>query len=88
MIDVGIKCRLEDKGVHADGDFKQILKHRLFADAREDENASLNHLISIYVERQFTLYQVGTSPQFTFAERLGEEKESDECLYKSQQPKR
>ena len=54
---MGTNCRLEDKGVHADGEFKQILKHRLFADAHEDENASLNHLISVYVERQFTLYK-------------------------------
>ena len=50
--------------MHADGEFKQILKHRLFADAREDENASLNHLIGIYVERQFTLYKVRFSSEF------------------------
>lgn len=54
----GTKCRLEDKGVNADPEFKQTLKHKLFADARDDENASLSHLISIYVERQFTLYKV------------------------------
>lgn len=50
-------CRLEDKGVHPDSEFKQILKNRLFADAGEEENASLSHLISIYVERHFTLYK-------------------------------
>jgi hypothetical protein len=48
---------LEDKGVHGDSELKQILKHKLFADAREDENASLTHLITIYVERQYTLYK-------------------------------
>ena len=53
-----IACRLEDKGVHPDQEFKQILKHKLFKDACEHDNASLSHLESIYVERQYTLYKV------------------------------
>lgn len=53
-----LSCRLEDKGIHPDQEFQQLLKHRLFKDALEHGNASLMHLETIYVERQHTLYKV------------------------------
>lgn len=51
-------CRLEDKGIHPDQEFKQILQDKLFKDAGDHGSASLTHLESIYVERQYTLYKV------------------------------